>query len=656
MKQSFFYLLFLLFFLFTHSQENVKVKTYRFSLSDLKMTSYPKDSAANALVLYEYGKSYVDEINYDLRTQEKYKIKILNKEGFRSANVSIHLYKSDNIRYEKVEDITASTYNLMDGKVIITKLDKNNIYREEYDDNHTLVKFTLPNIKEGSVITYSYTLISPFMFKYKGWEFQGDIPKLYSEYCTSIPGNWEYNIKLVGGKKLSTNVSNIKEDCLRGGNGGVANCIETQYVMENIPAFVEEDYMTSKSNYLARIDYELKTFKDFTGIKNDYSKTWESVDKDLKKEKTIGRQFSKSIKVEEILPLKIINEKDILKKAKAIYNFTQNNYSWNKEFRIFSDVSIKDLIKNKSGNATAINILLKILLEETRIDTNPMLISTRANGFDTKIYPVISDFNYLIVQAVIHDKTYLLDATDNYLSFGDIPFRCLNQYVRLLDFNNGSEWIDIKPNKKTSTLYSVNLNFNNNNNSFSGTIETKRTGYHALRAKKKYFPNEDAYIETLTNNLPFIDVFNYETSTKDITSPNFSESYKIEYNPDNAGDILYINPFFIKFFSENPFKLQERSYPIDFGYKDNYLYMFKLKFDESYSIMEYPKNLIMSLPNNEGILKFSTNVLGNSINVLMQIDFKQSIYPPEYYPYLKEFMSKIVEIQTNSIIALKKNK
>tara|TARA_R110002050_G_scaffold300836_1_gene473993 strand:- start:5193 stop:7160 length:1968 start_codon:yes stop_codon:yes gene_type:complete len=654
MKQPFFILLFLVSSLFIYSQEKNKPQDYRVSLSDLKLTSYAKDSTANALVLYEYGKSHVDPSSYKLRTEEKHKIKILNQEGFKNANISIHLYKSDNNRYEKVENIIASTYNLIDGEVIITKLDESNIYREEYDENHTLVKFTLPNIKEGSVITYSYNLISPFMFNYKGWNFQGDIPKLYSEYCASIPANWEYNIKLIGSKKLFINESDVKKECLTGGNGGVANCFETRYAMKDMPAFIEEDYMTSKSNYLARVEYELKIFTQFDGRQNFYTKTWKTVDDDLKKEKTIGKQLSKSIKAEEILPLNIINETDPLKKAKAIYQFTQENYSWNKEFRIFNDVSVKDLIKNKSGNATAINIFLKILLEETGISTKPVLLSTRGNGFATKIFPVISEFNYLIVQVTIDKKTYLLDATDDYLSFGEIPFRCLNQYGRLIDFKKGSEWIDIEPSKKSSTFYNVELNIDANNN-FTGSIKTKRTGYKALVAKKNYFPNPVDYVEKLENNSPYIEITNHEISSNDKTNPDFSESYQIEYTPGNTGDIQYLNPFFTKFFAETPFKLQERTYPIDFGYKDTYFYMFKLNFDNNFNVIEQPKDLVLTLPNDAGLISFSTQVIGNSVNLLFKIDFKESIYPPEFYPYLKEFMSKIVNIQTNSIIALKKN-
>nr|WP_276205021.1 DUF3857 domain-containing protein [Flavivirga aquatica] len=113
---------------------------------------------------------------------------------------------------KKVKKIIATTYNKIDGKVVKTQLQEKDIFKEKYNENYTLVKFTLPNIKEGSVITYNYTIISPFMFKYKGWNFQSKIPKLYSEYKASIPGNWEYKIKLVGSKEFAVNESKVEKN------------------------------------------------------------------------------------------------------------------------------------------------------------------------------------------------------------------------------------------------------------------------------------------------------------------------------------------------------------------------------------------------------------------------------------------------------------
>lgn len=633
------------------SQENYNSESFSVSRGDIATKTFHKDSTANALVIYEKGNSYVDNNDYDLRTEEKYKIKILNNEGFDNASVTINLYSSDK-RKETVENIIATTYNLIDNKVVKTRLDKKNIFWEEYNENYTLVKFTLPNIQAGSVITYSYTLRSPFMFKYKGWNFQSKIPKIYSEYNTSIPGNWLYNVKLVGGKKLAVNTSDIKKNCLEMQSGAIADCGIGVYAMKDIPAFIEEDYMTAESNYLARIEYELKTFKGMDGSINDYTKSWKTVDYELKTDPNIGRQLGKSVDLDDLLPESTINEIDLLKKAKLIYQYVQDNYTWNNDYNIFKNVSVKDLIKNKSGNVSSINILLHNLLEQCNINVKPILISTRNNGFPTKLYPVISDFNYLIVQATIQNKTYVLDATDGYLSFGDIPFRCLNEYGRLLDFKKGSKWVSLIPTSKSSVLYNVELSFDENK-ILVGKVRNRKTGYHAINSKKSYFQNKDTYIDNLENRSAYIEAFNHKVTT-DVSSSTFSESYDIEYNQENTAENLYFNPFVIKFFVENPFKLQERTYPIDFGYEDSFFYMLKLNFGENYTIEETPKDIILALPNNTGNMFFSTKVFNNIVNLSFKIDFNKSIYPSEFYPYLKEFMSKIVDTQKNSLIVLKK--
>ncbi|NMH88652.1 DUF3857 domain-containing protein [Flavivirga algicola] len=635
------------------SQSNFNSESYRVTLADIETNTFKKDSTANAIIIYKYGNSFVDRADYDLITEVKQKIKILNKEGFNKATISIHLYKTSDKR-EKVDDIVATTYNLVDGNVTKTQLLEKDIFREEYDENHTFVKFTLPNIKEGSVITYSYKLTSPFKFNYKGWDFQSDVPTLYNEYRTSIPGNWHYNIKLIGGQKLTTNTTEIEKKCLEGYRGGHADCGNSVYAMKDIPAFIEEDYMTSKSNYLARVEYELQTLKAFDGREYNYAKTWKTVDREFKTDKDIGKQLNKSIDLEDLLTPEIINEKGLLKKAKAIYKYVQESYTWNGDYKIFKDVSVKNLIKNKSGNVSSINILLHNLLKEANINVKPVLISTRGNGFATKIFPVISEFNYLINQVTIEDTIYYLDATDNYLAFGDIPFRCLNHYGRLMDFKNGSEWVDIKPSKPSNVLYKAEMHLDENEN-ISGNITSKRTGYHALNYKKKYYPNPGAYIQTLENRFPYLDISEFKVTSDGITSSDFKETYRIDYNYEDTGDNIYLNPFFVVFFNENPFRLQERTYPIDFGYKDTYFYLFNLRFDDSkYIIAEHPEEKTIALPNHSGKITFSTKVIGNSIGVMLKIDFKKAIYGPEYYASLKEFMSKIIDIQTNSLILLKK--
>jgi len=628
--------------------------SYKVSNSDLTLTKYKNDSLANALVLYEFGKSHIEDRKFDLIFEFKQKLKILNREGFDKANITLYLY-NDGRNKETIDDIIATTYNIENGKTTSTKLEKSQIFKEVYNDHYTLVKFSMPNVKSGSVITYRYKIKSPFIYKYKPWRFQSEIPKLYSEYQTSIPANYEYSIKLVGELKLNKNDQKIKKDCVYGGNGTSADCTETVYVMKNIPAFIDESFMTTRDNYLSRIEYELKVVQGFDGSINNITKTWDTTDKELKFDPSIGKQMKKKGLVKGLLNNDVILENDKLIKSKSIFEYVQKKYMWNEKYGIFKDVSVKDLIKTKSGNVSEINLLLYNLLSEQGINVTPILLSTRNNGLPTKIYPVISDFNYIIIQAIIDGKQYFLDATNKYLDFGQIPFRCLNQYGRLLDFKKGSEWIPIQVKNASIKQYNVSLNLTDSL-TVQGKVKYKTTGYHALPVKNSYYGNPSKHLKSYKDNFPDIEISNYEVEVKDENSYLFEELFDIKLTSQLVGDNLYINPFLFHFFKTNPFNLQERTYPIDFGYKDSYLYSFKLNIDDEFEIVDYPKELLYHLPNNKGQVTLKSLKENNTISIYFKFDFKDAIYNSAYYASLKKYMSTVIDIQNNSLIVLKKKK
>ncbi len=635
----------------SYSQDSFNSEGLAITRPDITIKTFDKDSTANAVVIYEYGNSYVDKWSFALLTEIKQKIKILKREGFDKSIVSVLLYNNGS-KKEKIKDISGITYNLENGEITQTKLQQNEIFEEIYNENYTLIKFTLPNIKEGSVITYNYTIESPYLYKYRGWEFQSDIPKLYSEYNTSIPGNYEYNIKLVGFKKFEVNEQSLVKNCIEVGNGSSANCINTTYAMKDIPAFIDEDYMTTRSNYLSRIEYELKTIRHFDGRVDHITKTWKTVDSELKNDKNLGRELSNKTGLKDVFINNKVPDND-LEKAQAIYKYVQTNYTWNKDYNIFKDVSVKDLIKEKSGNVSEINILLHNLLLEHDIQVYPVLLSTRNNGFPTKLYPVISDFNYLINQIIIDEKTYFLDATDNFLAFGELPFHCLNEYGRLMDFKDGSYWVDIVPEKYSNIQYRFDLSLNDNE-ILNGNIEVISTGYHALPLKRRYYENPESYLKFYKESYPSIQFIDNKVNSEDKTNYDFKEQLEVEIGTEVIGDKIYLNPFLFESFKENPLKLQERTYPIDFGFKDAYLYAFKIRIDDAYEVLEVPKDFSHALPNNKGTLLLNTTVEENSILIYHKINFNASIYEMEYYPYLKQFFSQIVDIQKNSLIVLKK--
>jgi hypothetical protein len=125
------------------------------SMDELKMTVYPKDSSAEAIILADFGESKLEysqaQESFQLIFERTRRIKILTKEGLEWANFNIPLYRN-NSDEEKVTGLKAVTYNLENGKIVETKAKSESIIKEKYDENYNFTKITWPNVRLGSVL------------------------------------------------------------------------------------------------------------------------------------------------------------------------------------------------------------------------------------------------------------------------------------------------------------------------------------------------------------------------------------------------------------------------------------------------------------------------------------------------------------------------
>ena len=651
---KFLLLLFSFSFLTFQAQENnFQIGDAFVSPADLRNQSHPKDSTANAFYIYEEGYTRFREgNNLKLVTDYKAKLKILNREGYEHANIEIRLHKNDRDK-EEINDLKATTYYLENGLKKKEDLHPSKIYTEEHPD-YDLVKFTFPALRPGAVIVYSYEMESPYFFKFNTWWFQEDIPKMYSKFVSEIPGNFRYNIKKVGFQKLDSQNEEIVKNCFFKSAPEPGSCLKTEYIMKDIPAFVEEEYLTSRYNFISRLEYELVELTALDGRVKKYTKTWKDVDKELRKDGDLGRQLRRTSVAKGLLPEDIQNQPNDLEKAKAIYAFVKENYKWNGDYKIFADMKVKDLVKERTGNVSAINTLLHNIYDEQGYEVWPVLSSTRANGVPTKLYPVLSEFNYLMVQLKVGEEKFLLDATEKYVDFGHLPYRCLNRYARLLDFKEGSSWIDIDPQDFSTVTFLDSLKVNADGTS-TGLSQHIFSGYHAISAREKLDDLAESEIfNSLTNPA------NHARSSKVSysTDPEIAESLNLHFELNNAtqkiNDLIYVNPFSFRFFEENPFQLSERTYPIDFGYKDAYSYSVSLEIPEGHEVVELPEQTLLKLPENGGSLHFTVQQRDErNLNIYCRVTFPKAVYEAGYYPYLKEFFDTMIDIQKQSLIVIR---
>ncbi len=632
-------------------QQEKSAKLGNTTLEELKMTTYTKDSIAGALVLYEEANRYPDESNQNSpRTDFYFRIKIFDKSAFDLANITVYLRKN-----ERLIHTSAITYNLTETDHINKKyLNSKNIYTTKQSDFWRFKKFTLPNIKEGSVIEYKYSIISPYL-DIDDWLFQSDIPKIKSVFKASILGNYKYNIKITGFQKLSVNNAKIKRDCVYVPGIGNGSCAEYVYEMDTIPAFKEEAYMLSKKNYVSKLSFDIVSKTSYKGEVKSYTTTWKKADVNLKNY-FFNNQISKKSFFKKELPLNITSIEDDLERAKKVFTFIQNHYTWNGNYWRNDDAKVKNAFNEKSGDIGEINLSLFNSLKAVGIDTKLVVLSTRNNGLPTKLYPIIFDYNYVLVQAEINNTLYYLDATDKFLAFGQIPLKTINGEARVLDFKEDSYWVTLKPKEKSIKNSIVQLSLNENGN-FEGSFMTRLSGYFAKSKREKLAViNNDNYLDKFESEYVNIEVDDYKNKNLEVLDKKISETFKIRLiNDDNESNdgTIKINPVLFDRVKNNPFKLEERNYPVDFGYSFNKNYSINITIPDNYTILQLPKDKAIALPDKGGSFIYKTLKQNNKITIYSRININRRIFSKDEYFNLKEFYKQIINTE-KSLITLKK--
>lgn len=660
----------------THLQaQKAPVKFGDVPMEQLKMTRYGKDSSASAVVLADYGESTVEynqNTGFSLNFQRIRRIKILTKDGLKWADFTIGLYHSDAGQDEKIQNLKAVTYNLENGKIIESKVKSEAIFKENYDAHTDRLTVTWPNVKEGSVIEISYGIKSDFLFNFQDWEFQETIPTVWSEYRARIPEYYNYDKYMQGYIPLfiheETQVSqSIELNYVERTEGvpmnGVVSSqhhekIEYQenrfrWVSKDVPAFKSEPYMTTYLDYISKINFELAFTKFPNQAIKNYMGSWDDINKLYTENSNFGGEvtgngFLKS-KVEEIT--KGLSSQE--EKLRAIFNYVKANVNWDGLSRTFTIKSFKKVLEDQKGNSAEINLLLASMLEKADFAVSPVLLSTRDHGFLRESTPIASQFNYVICVLKLDNKSILLDATEKLLPLGALPERCLNGKGFVVS-KEGYSWVDLQPASKSRTVISTDLSLAESGE-LKGKLEISRTGYNALDARKHYLKGESDYIKDFLGGRTWELTKNEFQNTKEIQQP-FVQLHDLIINEHvtSAGDMLYLNPFILHKEDENPFKLENREYPVNFGSPFEKVYMIKINLPEGYSIEEVPKSKVLLLPENAAKYIYSVSLLGNVLTITSSMSINKSLFSQPEYPHLREFYNQVVAKQDEQIVVKRK--
>jgi hypothetical protein len=620
------------------------IKFGEIPLEDLQMTGYDADTSAAAVILADYGEARISPFQGKMIFERHTRIKILKKDGTSWANVEVPLWRQTSAR-ETISGLKAVTYNLENGKIVPTKMNSDNVFEEKFNKNVDLKKFTLTNVKEGSIIEYTYKVNSDFITQFPNWQFQYAIPSRLTEYRAYIPDFFIFEKYMKGYLAPGYETKNFQQ--------GDYNEKMHRWTINNAPAFKAEPYMTCEEDYISKINFAL-AYINFPGQPSrEIMGSWEKLVGSLMGSEAFGKTVSGNNflkkKVEELT--NGITEPE--KKLAVIHNYVKNSLEWTKTSDALAD-DLKGVFEKKKGTAGDINLALASMLNKAGFSVDLLILSTRDHGFIRRPFPTSSQINYVVASVVIGEKRYYLDATEKYLPLNVLPERCLNGEGILISQDKTFKWVNLESGIKSKTIVSSDLVLSADG-LLTGKLSFSRDGYDAHKMRSKYSSDgEEAYVKSFAGTQKEISSTKFENI--DNLGGAVKESHELILNEmvNVAGDAMYLNPLIGYNFTDNPFKLSERIYPVDFGSPFEKVIIGKISVPDGYVIDELPKSKILALPNNMGKFMYNVTTVGNTINYTSSFSINKSLFVQADYPLLREFYTQVVAKQAEQIVLKRK--
>ncbi|MBT9393998.1 DUF3857 domain-containing protein [Hymenobacter sp. NST-14] len=643
---------------------------------DLTSQNFLADSAAPAVVLCDFGRSRFDYAEGGFRVifERVTRVKILKKSGYDYATVQVPLYHKAN-REEKLTGLKGFTYNLVNGQVVKEKLNADAIFREESSPNVSVRKFTLPNVRVGSVVEYAYTVASEFVFNFQDWTFQSDVPVRWSEYRAAIPEYFDYNMLMQGYEPLEvqekadavTQYTIRWSSTLTPGVGGgresggsevvTPRVTNYRWAMKDVPALREEPYMTTTADYLSKIDFELAGTKWPNEAYKPVAGSWTKIDEELLNDDNFGGQLNRGGFLKEQLTPLLANTTDPAARVAAIHDLVRRSVRHNGNNGVVAGSSIRRAYDQKSGSAADVNLLLIAALREAGFTANPVVLSTRGHGRLQTNVPLSSRFNYVLAHVALPGgKEMLVDATEELAPCGLLPYHCLNGTARLiLPRGQESRWIELAPNDRFLSYRQINLTVDEKGG-VSGKVHQEHGGYLALMQREKLRKlGEKKYIEELATNHEGWNIPQYTFKERDALHKPLTLDYEFASAGGEApAGTIYLNPLRDFGTDKNPFLHENRRFPVDFGAKFDETVMVSLTLPAGYEPEELPKGLVMELPEGGGRFTYGVQQGPLGLQIVSRMSLSRPVYSAEEYAYLREFFARMMAKQSEQLVLKKK--
>lgn len=623
------------------------------SLKKEKFDAYPN---AKAVILYREQTSYITD-GY-LENTYNFIAKILSDDAAQDLSL-INISKQ---KYDMVYSVSGETFNLTDGKITSTEMEKNEVQKEKIIKNLNVIKFNLPGVKKGSIIHYSYKTKKPAWIDIPDYYLQKNYPILLEYYTLTIPSYITFQ-KIERINAPVTTVRSIKDldTCEAGvcvqdfGTNGSA----LKWVRKNVPAFEDEPFMSSQENFMERIKIQVTSVVS-NGRNNSVFNNWSDFTKKFYYDDNdyVSSVFKANGFLDDKIEELTKNAPSEIEKASSIYKFIRDSFTVKSSDK---DFSLRSIYNDRSGPENSINLLLIAMLRRAKLDCQPLLVgSAKDKERMNPVYPNFYSISQLVARLTIEKKSIYLDATEKQMPFGKILPDYYCGYAQVVD--QKPIGISLEPSDiMEKSLTMVSIKPSSEKGKMLMQVDCRLGDFEAYNFRKTTINDttiiKKNIIKSLSKGSLNAQLTNWGVENLNNPDGKLKIHYEATFTfPEEK--IVYLNLYIDPFFETNPFPATKRHFPVEMEYVESKNYIVNLSMPEGYAIDDYPKPKIYKY-DEAGKLTFKNllafDASSNTFNINSQFQTSATYFSPNEYDQLRNFYGKIVDEQNQKIVLKKLN-
>lgn len=563
-----------------------------------------------------------------------------------AALVGIPYYFSENMEsvfnlegYTHSEDGTRNYFSGDDATVV----DLNSRYK--------ILEFQMPNVAQGSVIEYKYTLVRRYIEELPDFQISHRVPVREAVIYLKNEDYMRYHV-VEENIVFDLNYTEARVD---------TSSIPMVFTFErpdpvfiqiwrstNVPAADASAYVSSSDDIRGKLKFQISEF----GIpRQPLENSWDFVAAQIQKSvnpfKTLGSN-SAFLSLGDSLyrDIKSLNER-----IDSLFRYVNSRVEFNGSGAVFAEGNLSHVMEGEPSNQAEINMVLLALLKGAGIESNPLYISGRDFGRINKSFPSLYQFNRMLVVARGEEGEWrFMDASYSHSLPDLIPVESYNEQGMILS-ENDYRWVEIAPDRSIFDLQ-IDLNAElSEDGSLFGELKAYTRGYPSRTIRRDLSvgrPYDEIVKELFFESYPDA-VIKTASVRVDELNRDLSEIHAEFFIPDYSATFtegIEFRPMVVGYLFRNPFESAERRVPITLDAPESLSINYTIILPEGYRFETAGETRTTSLRGAELVEEYL--LFNNRIEYLFDIEISRKEFPAEAYAQLRRMYERWVSLSNDT--------